>query len=144
MQLVNAPVWECGNGHQEVEIPNAEQLHGLLANLLIRKPTALTGPEIRFLRKELAMSGKAFAKQLGMTAEHLSRLETGRRDITPTIDLLVRLAVAWELTRRHQIEFPSDLQPFVTRLEAAPDTGNHRVQHRDDAPPDRQWVSVSA
>ena len=27
VQLVNAPVWECGNGHQEVEIPNAEQLH---------------------------------------------------------------------------------------------------------------------
>ena len=90
------------------------------------------------------MSGKAFAKQLGMTAEHLSRLETGRRDITPTIDLLVRLAVAWELTRRHQIEFPSDLQPFVTRLEAAAEAGNYRVQHRDDAPPDRQWVSVSA
>ena len=144
VQLVNAPVWECGSGHQEVKIPHVEQLHGLLANLLIRKPTALTGPEIRFLRKELAMSGKAFAKQLGMTAEHLSRLETGRRDITPTIDLLVRLAVAWELTRRHQIEFPSDLQPFVTRLEAAAEAGNHRVQHRDDAPPDRQWVSVSA
>ncbi len=143
VQLINAPVWECGNGHQEVEIPNAEQLHGLLANLLIRKATALTGSEIRFLRKELAMSGKAFANQLGMTPEHVSRLETGRRAITPTIDLLVRLAVAWELTRRQRIMFPSDLQPFVTRLEAVPDAGNHRVQHRGDAPPDRRWVSVS-
>ena len=89
------------------------------------------------------MSGKAFAKQLGMTPEHLSRLETGRRATTPTIDLLLRLAVAWELTRRQRIMFPSDLQPFVTRLEAVPDAGNHRVQHRDDAPPDRQWVAVS-
>lgn len=142
VQLVNAPVWECGNGHQEVEIPNVEQLHGLLTNLVIRKPTALTGSEIRFLRKELPMSGKAFAKQLGMTPEHLSRLETGRREITTTLDLLVRLAVAWELTRRRQIDFPSDMRPFVSRYEAMPDTGNHRVEHRDDEPPGRRWVSA--
>ncbi len=79
VKLVDVPVWECGNGHQEVEIPKAKQLHGLLVNALISKPAALTGPEIRFLRKELGMSGRAFARQLGMTAEHLSRLETGRR-----------------------------------------------------------------
>ena len=143
VKLVDAPVWECGNGHQEVEIPNAEQLHRLLTNLLIRKPTTLRGIEIRFLRKELGLSGKAFAQRLGMTPEHLSRLENGGRDITSTIDLLVRLAVAWELTRRQQIEFPSDIEPFVTRLEAASDVGSHRVQHCEGAPLDRQWVSVS-
>ena len=143
MQLVDAPVWECGNGHQEVEIPSAEQLHRLLVNLLIRKRSVLTGSEIRFLRKELAMTGKVFAQQLGMTAEHLSRLETGRREITATTDLLVRLVVGWELTRRRQIEFPSDLQPFVANPDAGQDVGNHRVQHRNDAPSDQQWVSVS-
>ena len=144
VQLVDAPVWECGDGHQEIEIPNAEQLHQLLTSLLIRKPTPLRGTEIRFLRKELRLSGRAFAEQLGITPEHLSRLETGGRGITSTTDLLVRLAVAWELTRRQQIEFPSDVEPFVTRLKAAPDIENHRVRHRDDAPPDRQWVSASA
>ena len=107
VQLVDAPIWKCSNGHQEVEIPNAEQLHRLLVNLLIRKQSVLTGSEIRFLRKELVMSGKVFAQQLGMTAEHLSRLETGRRQITSTTDLLVRLVVGWELTRRCQIEFRS-------------------------------------
>lgn len=143
LELGNAPVWECGNGHEEVEIPRAEQLHTLLTNMLIRKQTVLTGSELRFLRKELAMSGKAFARQLGMTAEHLSRLETGRREITRTTDLLVRLAVAWELTRRERIEFPLDLQPFVKRLEAMPEAGKQRVEHRDDAPPNKEWVSVS-
>ena len=142
MQLVDAPVWKCGNGHQEVEIPNAEQLHRLLVNLLIRKRSVLTGSEIRFLRKELVMSGKVFAQQLGMTAEHLSRLETGRRQITSTTDLLVRLVVGWELTRRCQIEFPVDLQPFVADPDAGQDVGNHRLQHRNDAPSDERWVSV--
>ena len=111
--LVDVPVWECGNGHQEVQVPKAEQLHGLLVGLLIRKSAALAGPEIRFLRKEIGMNGKAFARQLGMTAEHLSRLETGRRTVSPPTSLLVRLAVAWELTRRRRIDFPSELRPFV-------------------------------
>ena len=111
VELVDAPVWECGEGHREIQIPNAEQLHGLLTNLLIRKPTALKGTEIRFLRKELGLSGREFARRLGMTPEHLSRLETGRRGVTSTIDLLVRLAVAWELTRRRQIEF----RPMLNR-----------------------------
>ena len=144
VKLVDVPVWECGNGHQEVEIPKAEQLHGLLVNALISKPAALAGPEIRFLRKELAMSGKAFARQLGMTAEHLSRLETGRRTVSPTTSLLVRLAVAWELTRRRRIEFPSELRPFVSDLEAVSDAGAHRVQYRGDAPRGRPWTSLSA
>ena len=143
VELVDVPVWVCRNGHQEVEIPEAEQLHGLLVNELIRKPAALTGPEIRFLRKELGMSGRAFAKQLGMTPEHLSRLETGRRAVSPTTSLLVRLAVAWELTRRRRIEFPSDVQPSASASEAA-SSWDHRVQYTDDTPRDRRWLSVSA
>ena len=142
VKLVDVPVWECDSGHQEVEIPKAEQLHGLLVNELIRKPTALAGPEIRFLRKELGMSGRAFARQLGMTAEHLSRLETGRRTVAPTTSLLVRLAVAWELTRRRRIDFPSELRPFVSDLEEASDAGAHRVQYRGDTLPQSPWMPV--
>ena len=48
VRLVDAPIWERSSGHRDVEIRNPEQLHGLLADLLIRKPTALTGSEIRF------------------------------------------------------------------------------------------------
>jgi len=141
VELVDVPIWVCCNGHQEVEIPKAEQLHGLLVNELIRKPVTLTGPEIRFLRRELGMSGRTFARQLGMTPEHLSRLETGRRAVSPTTSLLVRLAVAWELTRRRRIEFSCDVQPLASASEAtnAPD---HRVQYTDDTPRDRPWMSV--
>ena len=144
VKLVDVPVWECRNGHHEVEIPKAEQLHGLLVNALIGKPTALVGPEIRFLRRELGMSGRSFARQLGMTAEHLSRLETGGRTVTQATSLLVRLAVAWELIRRRRIEFPSELQPFVSDLDAASDAGAHRVQYRGDRRRERPWTSLSA
>ena len=144
VKLVDVPVWVCRNGHQEVQIPKAEQLHGLLVRELIRKPAALTGSEIRFLRKELGMSGRTFARQLGMTAEHVSRLETGRRTVSPTTGLLVRLAVAWELTRRRRIEFPSELRPFGTNLEVASDAGTFRMQYRGDMSRAQPWMSVSA
>ena len=145
VQLINVPIWLCSNGHQELQIPAAEQLHALLINMVIRKPIILTGSEVRFLRKELGMSGKAFAEQLGMSPEHLSLMETGKRAIQPSTNLLVRLAVAWELTRRQQIEFPADLEPFVVALEAAWDVGSHRLQHLDNAPPpDRQWEEAPA
>ena len=143
VELVEVPVWECGNGHQEIEIPKAEQLHGLLVDALISKPAALAGPEIRFLRKELGMSGRAFARQLGMTAEHLSRLETGRRTVSPTTSLLVRLAVAWELTRRRRIEFPSELRPFGTDPGVVLDAGRFRMQYRGDMSRAWPWMSVS-
>ena len=144
VRLVDVPVWECCNGHQEVEVPKAEQLHGLLVNALIRKPDALAGPEVRFLRKELGMSGRAFASHLGMTPEHLSRLETGRRTVSATTGLLVRLTVAWELTRLRRIEFPSELQPFAGDLDAASDAGAHRVQYCGDTPRRQPWTPVPA
>ena len=144
MKLVDVPVWECGNGHREIEIPRAEQLHELLVNELIGKPIALVGPEIRFLRKELGMSERAFAIRLGMTPEHLSRLETGRRTVSPTTSLLVRLAVAWELTRRRRIEFLSELRPFGTDPEVVLDAGRFRMQCRGDMSRARPWMSVSA
>ena len=143
VKLVDVPVWECGNGHQEVEIRKAEQLHGLLVNALISKPTALLGPEIRFLRKELGMSGRMFARHLGMTAEHLSRLETGRRTVSPPTSVLVRLAVAWKLTRRRRIDFPSELRPFVSEPESASDAGAHRMQYHGDTLRDEPWTSLS-
>ena len=70
-------------------------------------------------------------------------LRPNRAHRSPAHDLLVRLVAGWELTRRRQIEFPVDLQPFVASPDAGQDVGNHRVQHRNDAPSDQQWVSVS-
>ena len=89
------------------------------------------------------MSGRAFARQLGMTPEHLSRLETGRRAVSPTTSLLVRLAVACELTRRRRIEFPSELRPFGTDPELSSDAGSCRMQYRGHTSRAQPWMSVS-
>lgn len=140
VQLVNVPVWQCPNDHQELQVPAADQLHALLTDMVLRKPAKLTGQEIRFLRKELGMTLREFGGRLGMTDVHLSRIEKGnRRMISSTTNLLVRLTVAWELTRQDRIPFPRDLEPVVDELEQTWDIGSHRLRHRDSSPPDCQW-----
>ena len=139
VQLVNVPIWECSDGHQELQIPAVEQLHAQLLELVLKKPVRLTGREVRFLRKELGMSAKAFAEQLGMTAVHLSRVEHEARRMTAVMSSHVRLAVAWELAKRKRI--PVDhLEPFVAAMQALDIEGSHRLKHLDNAPPDQQWT----
>ena len=92
--LVNVPVHRCAAcGDFEVEIPLIVQLNQALANTLIRKPTRLTGAEIRFLRKALGWSGVDFARHMGVDAATVSRWEAGQR-MGASAERLLRLAVS--------------------------------------------------
>jgi transcriptional regulator with XRE-family HTH domain len=52
-------------------------LHQELARALARKPSFLSGEEIRFLRKHAGFPAQQFAALLGVSPEHLSRVENG-------------------------------------------------------------------
>lgn len=82
----------CGN--YEVPIPHIEALHRLIARTLIQKRTRFKGTEIRFLRKSLGLSSGDFARQMGVTAETVSRWEQDAVPVGPQADRLVRLLVA--------------------------------------------------
>lgn len=58
-------------------IPRVEALHQELARVLTRKPSLLNGEEIRFLRKHAGFPAQQFAALLGVSPEHLSRVENG-------------------------------------------------------------------
>lgn len=58
-------------------IPRIEDLHREITRVLVHKPTALKGEEIRFLRKQVGFPAQKFAALLGVTPEHLSRVENG-------------------------------------------------------------------
>lgn len=50
--LVGVEVTRCPRcGNYEISIPRIEELHRLLAKILIEKSTRFTGEEVRFLRK---------------------------------------------------------------------------------------------
>ena len=71
-----------------------EKLHRAIAHALIQKRPLLIPEEVRFLRKYLGYSSADFAVQhLGITPEHLSRIENGKDAVSATIDRLIRSLV---------------------------------------------------
>jgi len=66
VKLVDVPVWECRNGHREVEIPKAEQVHGLLVNDLTQEAGRADG-----LRDQVPAEGARDKRQdICQTARH--------------------------------------------------------------------------
>jgi putative zinc finger/helix-turn-helix YgiT family protein len=93
--LVGVEVTRCPRcSNYEISIPHIEQLHRLLAKVLIEKSTRFTGDEVRFLRKSLGWSGSDFAKHMGVAEETVSRWENNAAPIGPQADRLLRFLVA--------------------------------------------------
>jgi putative transcriptional regulator len=82
---------ECGES--DIEIPNIEELHGLIARALASLKRRLTPEEIRFLRVHLGFSGKQFADVVGLSASHVSRAEQGHDNLGAPAERFLRIAV---------------------------------------------------
>src|SRR6266705_1962624 len=74
--LVGITVYLCGKCKSESPVvPRIQELHGLIARDLTRKRSRLSGRELRFLRTHAGSPARQFAALLGITPEHLSRIE---------------------------------------------------------------------
>lgn len=112
VSLTGIRVFVCPICHSEFpEIPNIIEIHRLIAQRLARKPTPLTGPEFRFLRKELSIKAKELAHCLGTTDVSLSRWETGAVAINPAADRLLR---AFHSLKTMQAGRAIEPQRFIT------------------------------
>lgn len=94
--LVGITVYECTECDAAVpEIPNVPELNQVIAEQIAKKPTLLTGREIRFLRNRAGLAAKTFAALLDVTPAHLSRVENGHIvSLGGAADKLARVAVA--------------------------------------------------
>ncbi|MGA2989289.1 MAG: helix-turn-helix domain-containing protein [Candidatus Korobacteraceae bacterium] len=66
------------------------ELMRVIASAVVLKPSALTGKEIRYLRKYIGLTGEQFGKKLGLTKEHVSRLETEKHSVGEQTERLIR------------------------------------------------------
>lgn len=80
-------------GEKQVHVPREPALHQALARTVVTKPGRLTGPEIRFLRKHLGLSGQDFADVMGSDPSTISRWENGKEPMNKHADRLLRLMV---------------------------------------------------
>lgn len=67
-----------------------------IAESILLKPTSLSGAEIRFLRKNLAMKINEFSQLLGVDRVTVSRWENDHEKPSRSADRLIRLTYAVE------------------------------------------------
>lgn len=87
--------YTCAECDEKVTmVPRPLDLHIVMAIDISDKPTPLTGPEIRFLRKEIGMTGKKFAEFIGVSPVTLSRWENAKDNANreASSERLIRLA----------------------------------------------------
>jgi DNA-binding transcriptional regulator YiaG len=141
VQLLNVPLWVCINKHEELEVPAVEELHDLLAHMVVRQPAPLSAKDIRFLRKRLQLTAREFSAQMGWTPEWQSQLENGHVTAQRPADLLMKLACGALLAKKTG-RAPGNMAQLVEELEAAWPLGAHRLRHNDEA--EHEWEEATA
>ena len=103
IELADCP--NCGN--TDVIIRRMAKIHGAIAQALTNSPGRLTGEQLRFLRKRLALSGDQLGSYLHTDKTKISKWERGEDRIGPATDRLVRLLAA---------ALDDDLRPGVSSI----------------------------
>ena len=81
----------CGFG--DPIIPNLDGLFRVLALAIVTSKLPLSGPQVRYLRKYLSMSGERFSRLLHTDKFTLSKWENQATKIGEKSDLLIRAVV---------------------------------------------------
>lgn len=90
--IEDATVYRCPNcGDTMLDMGHFEDLHRAIAEKLAQPEYPLRGPEIRFIREYLGLSGKEFAVLLGVRAEMVSKWENDKASPGSVSERLIRL-----------------------------------------------------
>ena len=84
-------ICKCPCGEEIVNVPAVPELHSLIGLFLVKKKALLTGKEIRFLRKNMGLTGKKLSDYIGVDNATISRWEKGSQAINKPNDRLLRL-----------------------------------------------------
>lgn len=76
---------------EAVSIHDIDGLHKAIGQDIINQSPALTGNEIRFLRKEMSLTQSSFAAILSVSEDSVRGWENGRTDIPGPADKLIRI-----------------------------------------------------
>jgi DNA-binding transcriptional regulator YiaG len=78
---------------QSADIPALKNLLASIATTVVNKASALTGAQVRFLRKRLNRRSLDFAAMISVTPQHLSKIECQdeEKPLDPGRDKLIRV-----------------------------------------------------
>ena len=90
--LENVEMIVCEScGVSTPRLRRVETLHAAIGRAIALQPVALSGEEVRFLRKQLGLKAREWAVLLRVDTATLSRWENDEQQIGPQSDSLIRL-----------------------------------------------------
>lgn len=98
IKLINVPMKKVV-GEWIIDV-DMNKLQIAVLRALIYKPTPLTGDELNFIRAFLNMSMVEFGKVFGVTHVAVVNWENGKRNMSPPMELCIRLYVLDHLQAR--------------------------------------------
>jgi DNA-binding transcriptional regulator YiaG len=114
--LVNGYVEKRTSYGEAVSIRDVDGLHKCIGSVIAEQPN-LSGPELRFLRKELGMSQRELAEFVGTSEQNVSLWE--RRGRVPrAADRIVKLAYL-EMIKDGNVKIRETID-FLNQLDAKP------------------------
>ena len=102
-------VYESTDG--EVFIPNVNQLHKLLAQIVASQRDLLTPDQFRFLRTYTGLSRNDFGRLVDKSRETITRYETGAYPIPKSMDTLLRFLAFRDLGVDYELEDLFEAEP---------------------------------
>ena len=120
-----------------VTIRHLDDLHRLIACGLVTEKKILSGPELRFLRKEMGLSQLELATRLRMSDQAVARWEKGENEMPGPADILVRVLYCEHIGVQLDTSF-NDLANVLAEKDAGPDT---RLEFEET---DSGWRALAA
>ncbi|MCI0490957.1 MAG: hypothetical protein L0229_30565 [Blastocatellia bacterium] len=107
--LVNVDVYYCEQcGIEVASIPHPRELHLLIVTDILVKPSAMTGDELRFIRKTLMMQPEEFADLLAVETQTILDWQNAKA-LNRQSDSLVRFIFAKLLGQKGELEEDVDI-----------------------------------
>ena len=113
------------NGYSEIETPygesvsidDVEGLHQAIGMEIVNKEPVLSGPEFRFLRKELELSQDKLGGLLGRDAQSIALWEKEKTELPRMADMLLRAIYTESLNGNVQIKDMIERLNELDRIE---------------------------
>lgn len=89
--LVGLEAYEDDGGESAVTIRNINGLHRAITEGIAKKPTGITGRELRFVRTELGQTQAEMAAVINKDVQTIGRWERGEFPIDPNAETIIRV-----------------------------------------------------
>ncbi len=115
--LIGILQYKCKKcGEMSVEIPRINELHLLIGKNIVCKKAFLTGPEVRFLRKEISLKSKEMAAALSLVPETYSRWENGKQEVASCHDKTLRMIYVMNASEKTGKVLSYDSQSILNNI----------------------------